>query len=89
MTAERDWDEAFAGLCAGLVATTASCRHCRERIHRMSYQDGAKVQWEDELGITVCAKARIPDFTRPPGEQPAVPPVCHEPMPAGLGGAPG
>lgn len=59
----------------------ATCRGCAKPIRHLG---GQSVLWEDPDGITVCVKARLAFIGR--GELPDF--VFHQPMPAGLHGAP-
>lgn len=69
---ERDWEDDFAAILAGLNASTAICRHGDHQIHQTP-----RGTWEDEHGLVVCLKARaaqtghgtVPDY------------VTHEPRP--------
>jgi len=95
VTAERDWDGAFAELTAQFRATTANCMHCLEQIHLIpGMSNCGQPVWEDENGFPACVKGTV----RYRGQQ-DVPggkfadlditaPVLHEPMPPGLDGAP-
>jgi hypothetical protein len=59
----------------------ATCRGCGRPIRRL----GTPAElWEDEAGVTVCVKARLEDIGA--GQRPGY--VQHQPLPAGLVGAP-
>jgi hypothetical protein len=95
VTAERDWDSVFDELIAEIRATTAMCRHCLEQIHLIpGMSNCGQPVWEDENGFPACVKGTV----RYRGQREfqggkfadldITPPVLHEPMPAGLDGAP-
>jgi hypothetical protein len=59
----------------------ASCRGCSKPIRLLSTEGEL---WEDAAGLTTCVKARLADIGA--GQRPDY--VLHQPMPAGLVGAP-
>jgi len=59
----------------------AYCRGCSAPIRPLNTESEL---WEDADGITVCVKARLEDIGA--GQRPDY--VFHQPMPAGLVGAP-
>lgn len=61
----------------------AMCRHCGSKLYELA-TDGPL--WADADGFTVCMKASMPAQ----GDKTGLPDyVYHEPMPAGMRGAPG
>jgi hypothetical protein len=69
---ERDWEDALAGIEAGLRAGTARCRHGDHKIHWTS-----RGTWEDENGLEVCVKAPLSKIGQ--GTVPDY--IVHEPAP--------
>lgn len=71
----------WAGDPPGTRPADVYCRGCSAPIWRLSTLDEL---WEDAAGVTVCVKAPLAGTGT--GERPAY--VLHQPMPAGLVGAP-
>lgn len=69
---EQDWDEALAGIAAGLEASTARCRHGDHKIHLTP-----RGTWEDDGGLEVCVKAPADQAAQ--GTRPDY--IVHEPAP--------
>jgi hypothetical protein len=65
----------------GARVSEVYCRGCSKPIWRL---DTPTEMWEDADGITACVKARLEDIGH--GQRPDY--VLHQPMPAGLVGAP-
>ena len=59
----------------------ATCRGCSQPIRRLNTPGEL---WEDPSGLTICVKARLEDVGT--GQRPGY--VQHQPLPAGLVGAP-
>lgn len=64
----------------------AMCRHCGKKIWQTPPPNST---WCDDDGFAACVKGQLgprPVGHRPGERLPSVPPVLHEPMPAGLRG---